>query len=89
MKKLNSITISHANLTGYITKNLNLNLTHIDLSGNKLWGKIPNSITLLEDLNFLNLSLNALVVEIPNSIILVYLILASSAELTQNQQNQP
>ena len=67
MKKLKSITISHANLTGYITKHLNLNLTHIDFSGNKLRGKIPNSITLLEDLDFLNLSLNALVGEIPTS----------------------
>ncbi|XP_062152055.1 receptor-like protein 51 [Alnus glutinosa] len=82
MKKLNSITISYANLIGYITKHLNLNLTNIDLSSNMLRGKIPNSITLLEDLDFLNLLSNALVGEIPNSIILVYLILASSTELT-------
>ncbi|KAM3748397.1 hypothetical protein ACB098_05G105800 [Castanea mollissima] len=67
MKKLTSITISHANLTGYIPKHLNLNFTHIDLSANKLRGKIPTSVTLLENLESLNLSSNALVGEIPTS----------------------
>ncbi|XP_004134654.2 receptor-like protein 51 isoform X2 [Cucumis sativus] len=68
MKSLTSLTISHANLTGFVPKHLNLNLTHIDFSGNKLRGKIPTSVTLLENLETLNLSLNWLKYEIPTSI---------------------
>ncbi|KAB2078162.1 hypothetical protein ES319_A06G143300v1 [Gossypium barbadense] len=60
MHKLKTITISHANLTGSLPRHLHLNLTHIDLSNNKLKGKIPTSLTLLEDLEFLNLSSNGL-----------------------------
>ncbi|CAL8147262.1 unnamed protein product [Prunus armeniaca] len=67
MKKLRSVTISHANLTGSLPRHLNLNLTHIDFSGNKLQGKIPSSITLLENLESLNLSSNSLNGEIPTS----------------------
>ncbi|XP_022721091.1 receptor-like protein 51 [Durio zibethinus] len=65
MHKLKTLTISHANLTGYLPRHVPLNLTHIDLSDNKLKGKIPTSHTLLQDLEFLNLSSNALNGEIP------------------------
>ncbi|KAG7034653.1 Receptor-like protein 51, partial [Cucurbita argyrosperma subsp. argyrosperma] len=68
MKSLRSLTISHANLTGFVPKHLNRNLTHVDFSGNKLRGKIPTSITLLENLETLDLSLNWLKGEIPTSI---------------------
>ncbi|GMP74268.1 hypothetical protein CsSME_00031731 [Camellia sinensis var. sinensis] len=68
MKKLKSVTISQANLTGYLPKHWHLNLTHVDLSGNRLRGKIPSSITLLENLQLLNLSSNLLIGEIPTSI---------------------
>lgn len=67
LKKLKSVTISHANLTGYVPKHLNLNLTHIDFSGNQLKGRIPSSINLLESLVFFNLSHNSLNGEIPTS----------------------
>ncbi|KAL6206732.1 hypothetical protein ACLB2K_023979 [Fragaria x ananassa] len=67
LKKLRSVTISHANLTGNVPKHLNLNLTQIDFSGNELEGRIPSSITLLENLQSLNLSSNTLNGEIPTS----------------------
>lgn len=67
LKKLKSVTISHANLTGSVPKHLNLNLTHVDFSGNRLKGRIPSSINLLENLESLNLSSNGLVGEIPTS----------------------
>ncbi|KAE8656381.1 putative Pentatricopeptide [Hibiscus syriacus] len=66
MHKLKTLTISHANLTGSLPRHLHLNLTHVDLSDNKLKGKIPTSLTLLEDLEFLNLSSNGLNGEIPD-----------------------
>ncbi|XP_057464294.1 receptor-like protein 51 [Actinidia eriantha] len=68
MKKLKSVTISHANLTGSLPKHWHLNLTHIDLSNNKLVGKIPTSLTRLENLLVLNLSSNQLIGEVPTSI---------------------
>ncbi|ESR62776.1 hypothetical protein CICLE_v10015277mg [Citrus x clementina] len=68
MHKLRSVTISNANVTGYIPKHLHSNLTHVDFSGNQLKGKIPTSITLLENLQHLNLSSNGLNGEIPSSI---------------------
>lgn len=66
MKKLKSITISNASLTGSIPKHFHGNLTHIDLSGNQLKGRIPTSITLLDSLESLNLSSNGLNGEIPS-----------------------
>ncbi|KAL4367286.1 hypothetical protein GQ457_05G028320 [Hibiscus cannabinus] len=60
MHKLKTLTISHANLSGSLPRHMHLNLTHVDLSDNKLKGKIPTSLTLLEDLEFLNLSSNGL-----------------------------
>lgn len=68
-KSLLKLTISDANLTGNLPRNLlNLNLTLLDLSTNKLKGKIPDSISDLETLESLNLSSNQLDGEIPSSI---------------------
>ncbi|OVA15176.1 Leucine rich repeat 4 [Macleaya cordata] len=67
LKKLKSVKISHANLTGYLPKKWHLNITHIDLSNNRLKGKVPSSLTLLSDLQLLNLSSNTLSGEIPES----------------------
>lgn len=67
LKKLKSVTISNANLTGTVPKHMNLNLTHVDFSGNRLKGRIPSSISLLENLETLNLSSNSLAGEIPTS----------------------
>ncbi|KDP21122.1 hypothetical protein JCGZ_21593 [Jatropha curcas] len=68
MHKLTSVTISNANVTGYIPKHLQFNLTLVDFSGNKLKGRIPSSISVLENLESLNLSSNALTGEIPTNI---------------------
>ncbi|KAJ4982242.1 hypothetical protein NE237_033079 [Protea cynaroides] len=68
MKKLKSVTMSNTNLTGNLPQKWHLNLTHIDLSGNRLKGKVPTSLTLLSDLEFLNLSSNALTGELPSSL---------------------
>ncbi|XP_010274417.1 PREDICTED: receptor-like protein 51 [Nelumbo nucifera] len=68
LKKLRSVTISNANLTGYLPKRWHLNYTHIDLSGNRLKGRVPSSLTLLGDLEFLNLSSNTLSGELPTSL---------------------
>ncbi|KAF6156437.1 hypothetical protein GIB67_001480 [Kingdonia uniflora] len=65
MKKLRSVTISRTNLTGHFPKKWNLNIIHIDLSGNRIKGNVHTSFTLLENLEFLNLSSNALSGEIP------------------------
>ncbi|KAJ9136014.1 hypothetical protein P3X46_033130 [Hevea brasiliensis] len=67
MRKLKYLTISNANVTGSIPKHLHFNLTHVDLSGNKLKGRIPSSISILEKLEMLNLSSNALTGEIPTN----------------------
>ncbi|KAJ4823172.1 Receptor-like protein 51 [Turnera subulata] len=67
MHKLRSVTISNANVTGYIPKHLNYNLTHVDFSGNRLKGKIPSSLSMLENLESLNLSSNTLAGEIPTN----------------------
>ncbi|MBA0658795.1 hypothetical protein Goklo_010974 [Gossypium klotzschianum] len=68
MHQLKALTISHANLSGSLPRHLNPDLTHVDLSDNKLKGKIPTSLTLLEDLKFLNLSSNGLDGEIPSEL---------------------
>ncbi|KAF5180156.1 Leucine-rich repeat receptor protein kinase ems1 [Thalictrum thalictroides] len=67
LKKLRSVTISNTNLTGHLPKKWNLNYTYIDLSGNKIKGPVPSSLTLLENLKYLNLSSNALLGEIPDA----------------------
>ncbi|KAJ6766925.1 hypothetical protein OIU79_022817 [Salix purpurea] len=67
MRKLRSVTISNANVTGYIPKHLLPSLTHIDFSGNRLKGNIPSSVTLLENLESLNLYSNALTGAIPDN----------------------
>lgn len=67
VKNLQSVTISNANLTGYLPKHWDSNLTYVDLSGNKLKGRIPTSLTELENLVYLNLSSNSLNGTIPIS----------------------
>lgn len=68
MKLLRSVTVSHTNLTGFLPRHWHLNLTRVDLSGNQLRGKIPSSLTLLENLQLLNLSSNFLSGEIPSTL---------------------
>ncbi|KAE9594525.1 hypothetical protein Lal_00001140 [Lupinus albus] len=68
MNNLQSLTISHANLTGSLPGHVHSNLTHIDFSDNHLKGNIPTSITILDTLQSLNLSSNSLSGEIPASI---------------------
>ncbi|KAI3982413.1 hypothetical protein MKX01_041251 [Papaver californicum] len=68
MKQLKSVKISRANLTGSLPKKFHfLKITHMDLSNNRLKGKVPNSLTLLTDLQLLNLSSNTLSGELPES----------------------
>ncbi|KAH0760385.1 hypothetical protein KY290_016458 [Solanum tuberosum] len=67
IKNLHSVTISNANLTGYLPKHWHSNLSYVDLSGNKLKGRIPSSLTELENLVYLNLSSNSLNGTIPAS----------------------
>ncbi|XP_022898716.1 receptor-like protein 51 [Olea europaea var. sylvestris] len=67
MKFLHSVTLSHTNLTGYLPKHWHPNLTTVDLSGNNLKGKIPLSLTRLENLGHLNLSSNSLNGTIPTT----------------------
>ncbi|KAJ8437571.1 hypothetical protein Cgig2_005322 [Carnegiea gigantea] len=68
MKKLRTVTISKTNLTGHLPKSWHLNITHIDFSQNQLKGRIPSSITDLENLVSLNLSSNQLIGELPSLI---------------------
>ncbi|KAK9706819.1 hypothetical protein RND81_07G153800 [Saponaria officinalis] len=68
LKKLQKLTISHANLTGFLPKSWHPNLTQVDLSYNELKGKIPSSMTELENLVSLDLSSNQLTGELPDSI---------------------
>ncbi|XP_010449471.1 PREDICTED: receptor-like protein 51 [Camelina sativa] len=68
MRKIVSLTISHANLSGNIPKSLHSNLTFIDLSDNLLKGSIPTSVTLLSNLKSLNLSKNSISGDIPDGI---------------------
>ncbi|XP_050876939.1 receptor-like protein 51 [Lathyrus oleraceus] len=68
MNYLKTLTVSHANLTGFLPGHIHSNLTHVDFSGNQLKGNIPSSITMLDSLQSLNLSSNKLAGEIPSSI---------------------
>ncbi|EXB84043.1 putative LRR receptor-like serine/threonine-protein kinase [Morus notabilis] len=68
MKKLRSVTISYANLSGSFPRHMSPNLTYVDFSGNRLRGRIPSSINRLENIQTLNLSGNALTGEIPSTI---------------------
>ncbi|KAL9146203.1 hypothetical protein ABFS82_13G094500 [Erythranthe guttata] len=69
MKFLRSVTLSQTNLSGYLPKHTwHPNLTSIDFSVNHLKGKIPISITRLENLAHLNLSSNSLNETIPTTI---------------------
>ncbi|XP_011101419.1 receptor-like protein 51 [Sesamum indicum] len=68
MKFLHSVTLSQTNLSGYLPKHWHPNLTFVDLSGNHLKGKIPLSLTRLENLAHLNLSSNSLNETIPTTI---------------------
>lgn len=68
MKFLHSVTLSQANLTGTLPKHWHPNLTFVDLSANHLRGKIPISLTRLENLAHLNLSSNSLNETIPTTI---------------------
>ncbi|CAN4116594.1 unnamed protein product [Withania somnifera] len=68
IKNLHTVTISNANLSGYLPKHWHWNnLSYVDLSGNKLRGKIPTSMTEMENLVYLNLSSNLLNGTIPVS----------------------
>nr|GMD04456.1 receptor-like protein 51 [Ipomoea batatas]GMD08335.1 receptor-like protein 51 [Ipomoea batatas] len=67
IKNLRTVTVSHANLTGFLPKHWHPNLSYVDLSGNKLKGKIPSMLTELENLVFLNLSSNSLNGSIPTT----------------------
>ncbi|KAG9448212.1 hypothetical protein H6P81_014340 [Aristolochia fimbriata] len=68
MKHLTSVTITSTNLTGFLPKKWHLNITSIDLSGNRLRGRMPIAITRLSDLQFLNLSSNQLAGELPTTL---------------------
>ncbi|KAL8460693.1 hypothetical protein ACS0TY_032277 [Phlomoides rotata] len=68
MKFLRSVTLSHTNLSGILPRHWHPNLTFVDLSGNHLKGKIPISLTRLENLVHLNLSSNSLNETIPTTI---------------------
>ncbi|CAO1945993.1 unnamed protein product [Urochloa humidicola] len=69
MEELTRLTISNANLSGFLPHHWHCaNLTHLDLSGNRIAGAIPATLTLLAGITHLNLSSNVLNGRIPNSI---------------------
>ncbi|KAL3643527.1 Receptor-like protein 51 [Castilleja foliolosa] len=68
MKLLRAVTLSQTNLSGSLPRHWHPNLTFVDLSGNHLRGKIPISLTRLENLVHLNLSSNSLNGTIPTTI---------------------
>ncbi|XP_009778005.1 receptor-like protein 51 [Nicotiana tabacum] len=67
IKNLHTVTISHANLTGVLPTKWHMNLTYVDLSENKIEGRISSSLTMLENLVHLNLSSNSLNGTIPTA----------------------
>ncbi|KAK9714530.1 hypothetical protein RND81_06G101600 [Saponaria officinalis] len=68
LPSLSKLTISHANLEGFMPKSWHSTITQIDLSNNKLKGNIHPSITDLENLVSLDLTANRLTGELPTSI---------------------
>jgi hypothetical protein len=69
MERLTRLTISNANLSGFLPHHWHCpNLTHLDLSGNRITGAIPDTLTLLGGIKHLNLSSNVLNEQIPVSI---------------------
>ncbi|BAS74358.1 Os01g0750400 [Oryza sativa Japonica Group] len=69
MGHLTSLTLSNANLSGFLPHHWHCpNLTHLDLSGNRITGAIPDTLTLLSAITHLNLSSNDLNGNIPTSI---------------------
>ncbi|XP_015697293.2 receptor-like protein 51 [Oryza brachyantha] len=69
MDHLTSLTLSNANLSGFLPHHWHCpNLTHLDLSGNRITGAIPDTLTLLSAITHLNLSSNDLNGNIPTSI---------------------
>ncbi|KAF7030711.1 hypothetical protein CFC21_042186 [Triticum aestivum] len=69
MDHLNRLAISNANLSGFLPHHWHCpNLTHLDLSGNRIAGAIPDTITHLGSITHLNLSSNVLKGQIPTHI---------------------
>ncbi|CAD6236765.1 unnamed protein product [Miscanthus lutarioriparius] len=69
MERLTRLTISNANLSGFLPHHWHCpNLTHLDLSGNRITGAIPDTLTLLAGITHINLSSNVLNGPIPTSI---------------------
>jgi hypothetical protein len=69
MEHLTRLTVSNANLSGFLPHHWHCpNLTHLDLSGNRITGAIPDTLTLLAGITHINLSSNALDGPIPTSI---------------------
>ncbi|XP_066314995.1 receptor-like protein 51 [Miscanthus floridulus] len=69
MEHLTRLTISNANLSGFLPHHWHCpNLTHLDLSGNRITGAIPDTLTLLAGITHINLSSNVLNGPIPTSI---------------------
>ncbi|XP_068644074.1 receptor-like protein 51 [Aristolochia californica] len=68
MEHLTSVTITSTNLTGFLPKKWPLNITFIDLSDNRLRGRVPISITRLSELQYLNLSSNQLSGQLPSTL---------------------
>ncbi|KAL5989709.1 hypothetical protein ACLOJK_010603 [Asimina triloba] len=67
LRKLRTVTVARANLTGDLPKRWHPNISYVDLSGNRLKGHLPISLTRLEDLQVLNLSSNQLAGPIPET----------------------
>lgn len=69
MDRLTRLTVSNANLSGFLPHHWHCpNLTRLDLSGNRIAGAIPETLTLLAGITHLNLSSNVLTGGIPTSI---------------------